>query len=95
LIYINSFNSIVYCDPPYKGTKQYSGDLKQFNYDAFWNWVRILSEKNIVYVSEYLAPVDFEQIWEKTAKSSLRSNDVISGYKESTEKLFILKGLRK
>lgn len=50
-------NSIIYCDPPYKGTTQYH---VKFDHDAFWDWVREkVSEGHTVYVSEYSAPKDF------------------------------------
>ena len=32
-------NSIIYCDIPYQGTKQYSTS-KDFNHSNFWNWCR-------------------------------------------------------
>ena len=50
---------IVYCDPPYSGTKcdSYSG----FDNAAFWNWARTVP----CYVSEYRAPSGFIPIWEK------------------------------
>lgn len=83
-------NSIVYCDPPYEGTKKYKVD--EFNYEFFWNWVRTLSKQgHIVYVSEYKAPADFECIWQKAAKSSLSANGKTGSNKISVEKLFRLK----
>jgi len=79
-------NSIVYCDPPYKGTTKYAND---FDHNVFWSWVRNISEQgHKVYVSEYNAPDDFECIWSKLAKSSLSANGVAGGNKESTERLF-------
>jgi len=81
-------NSIVYCDIPYQGTKQYSTS-KDFNYIQFWNWARDISKQgHTVYVSEYNAPNDFECVWSKSAKSSLSANGKIGGNKESVEKLF-------
>lgn len=85
-------NSIVYCDIPYEGTKQYSTS-KGFNYNQFWDWVRSTTLKgNQVFVSEYKAPEDFVCVWEKEAKSSLKANGVIKGNKLSTERLFIYCG---
>lgn len=85
-------NSIVYCDIPYEGTKQYSTS-KGFNHSQFWNWVRSTTIKgHQVFVSEYKAPDDFVCVWEKEAKSSLRANDVVGGNKVSTERLFIYCG---
>lgn len=43
-------NSVIYCDPPYKGTATY---LQQFDHEAFYNWAE--KQKNI-YISEYQMP---------------------------------------
>lgn len=51
-------DSVVYADPPYKGTQQY-GNL--FDHDAFWEWCR--SREFPVYISEQEAPDDFVQIF--------------------------------
>lgn len=55
-------NSIVYCDPPYANTIKYKDD---FDSERFWQWVRELSVRCEVYVSEYSAPDDFICIFEK------------------------------
>lgn len=81
-------NSIIYCDPPYENTTKYSN---YFNHDKFWQWCREMSKDNLVFVSEYSAPEDFECIWEKEAKSSLSANGKSGGNKISTEKLFRFK----
>lgn len=87
-------NSIVYCDIPYEGTKQYSTS-KGFNHSQFWDWVRDKSkEGHQVFVSEYKAPEDFVCVWEKEAKSSLKANSVIGGNKKSIEKLFVYKNAK-
>ena len=49
------YDCLIYCDIPYKDTKQYNTSLN-FDYDRFWNWAERMSEKNIVLVSEYQAP---------------------------------------
>lgn len=83
--------SIIYCDIPYKNTKQYSTS-KNFDHDLFWSWCRRMAEKgHQVWISEYCAPNDFECVWEKKAKSSLSANSNAGGNKESTERLFALK----
>ena len=51
-------NSVIYCDPPYKGTETYKQD---FNHDKFYEWC--LQQKNI-YISEYDMPSDFKCIFE-------------------------------
>ena len=52
---------LFYCDPPYKGTLQYSKE--KFDYDFFYEWCRRLSKNNIVLISEYTMPEDFKCIW--------------------------------
>lgn len=83
-------NSIIYCDPPYSGTKQYSTS-KDFNHNRFFEWCREKSkEGHSIFVSEYNAPSDFKIVWEKQVKSSLSANSVGGGNKNSIEKLFTL-----
>lgn len=49
--------SIIYCDPPYRGTYTYG---QYFNHRTFWNWARKMGMLgHRVYVSEYNAPKDF------------------------------------
>lgn len=78
---------LIYCDPPYKGTTSYKG-TDQFDHDAFWQWVRARSKHNIVIVSEYEAPDDFECVLEIETKTDMRTN---SGKEKRIEKLFRLK----
>ena len=59
----NYQGALVYCDPPYKNTKQY-GISKDFNHATFWDWVRVQSKSSIVIVSEEQAPLGFQSIWE-------------------------------
>jgi len=81
-------NSIIYCDPPYKGTTDYG---TRFDHDSFWEWVRFVSRKgHTVFVSEYSAPPDFVCVWHKEAKSSLSANGVVGGSKTSVERMFTL-----
>lgn len=80
-------NSIIYCDIPYKDTKQYVTS-KDFNHTEFWEWVRIKTrEGHKVYISEYQAPEDFICIWSKEVTNSMNTKTT---YKP-TEKLFTLK----
>lgn len=77
-------NSIIYCDPPYQNTKQYSTS-KNFDYDKFWEWCREMTRKgHSVFISEYNAPNDFECVWSKEVTNSMNSTIT---YKP-TEKLF-------
>lgn len=76
--------SIIYCDPPYMNTTGYADGL---NHDEFWQWCRErVYDGHKVYVSEYQAPDDFIQIWEKSVQNCLNLN------KNATEKLFIYEG---
>lgn len=90
-IHINTYSdieipkgSVIYCDPPYKDTKQY-GTSKHFNHEEFWQWVREISKENIVFVSELQAPNDFVAIWEQELKIAMNNNTS----KVNVEKLFI------
>ena len=50
-------NSLIYCDPPYEGTKGYKDKI---NHKVFWQWCRDKSnEGHTIFVSEYNAPDDF------------------------------------
>lgn len=84
-------SSLIYCDPPYWGTKAYAAAKKSgFCTDDFWQWCRDMCNKgHKVFISEYTAPEDFVCIWEKGLTSSMRANGVVSGAKLSTERLFV------
>lgn len=74
---------VIYCDPPYQGTKQYA-NATEFDYDDFWNTMRKWSKYNIVIISEQSAPNDFKCIWEQEVSRSIKAKDK----SKSTEKLF-------
>lgn len=80
--------SLVYCDPPYKGTKQYNTS-KNFDHNVFWEWCREISKHSIVIVSELDAPEDFKCIWEQEIKRTIDNNKRT----KSVEKLFIQEGV--
>lgn len=65
-------HSVIYCDIPYKGTKQYLYS-KGFNYDAFYTWAeKKAAAGHDVFVSEYEAPASWECVWElEHSKNSL------------------------
>ena len=66
-------NSIIYCDIPYRGTKQYSTS-KDFDYKSFYNWCRNMKiHGHKVFISEYDAPNDFTCVWEKEVVNSMNS----------------------
>lgn len=79
-------NCLFYIDPPYRGCKQY--DKQSINYNEFYDFLRKLSENNIVLVSEYNMPDDFKCIWQKERKVLQKSDRVIG--EKAVEKLFIL-----
>lgn len=80
----NISNSLIYCDPPYKDTKQYNTS-KNFNHDMFWEWCRTMSKNNIVIISEEKAPKDFICIWEQNVKRTIDNNKRIN----KTERMFV------
>lgn len=77
-------NSIIYCDIPYKDTKQYTTS-KNFNHLEFWEWCKKMTNKgHQIFVSEYNAPPDFKCVWSGNIKSYMKAGRS----KEVTEKLF-------
>lgn len=81
-------NSIIYCDIPYYGTKEYRECKNKFNHEEFWRWCREKkAEGHTIFVSEYNAPDDFICVWEKQVNSSLTKD---TGAKKATEKLFTI-----
>lgn len=83
-------NSVVYCDPPYQNTSQKGyADNNSFDYTYFWDWVREISKRCIILVSEYNAPEDFNCIWEKEVSTNLS----VQKRKKDIEKLFIHKSI--
>lgn len=84
---IDTENAVIYCDPPYDNTKEYSVSRK-FDYEEFWRWVRKMSVNNIVLVSCNEAPEDFECIWQKDVKRTMNSADTKL---RAIERLYIIK----
>jgi len=79
-------NSLVYCDPPYQGTTGYKTGV--FNHEEFFEWCRQTAKNgNIVYVSEYNAPEDFELVWQGEVKTGFTSKRK-SATHTAVEKLF-------
>ena len=76
-------DSVIYCDPPYRGTSSYS-KAKHFNHERFFEWA--LRQTVPVYVSEYAMPEEFVEVaaWQKRCKMSQTSNSL-----RTTEKLFV------
>lgn len=75
--------SIIYCDPPYKGTTNYKN---YFDHQQFWDWCNdMVNRGHKVFVSEYNAPENWKCIWQKQVNSSLTKD---TGSKKAVEKLF-------
>lgn len=85
-------NFVIYCDIPYKNTTKYSTS-KDFPYEEFYDWCKKMSKDNIVLVSEYDMPDDFECIWTKETTTQIDSNRNANDDKNKrVEKLFIYRG---
>ena len=81
-------DAVVYCDPPYVNTTGYT--VGQFDTNEFWDYMRQLSKRCDVYISEESAPDDFECIWSKEKVRTLEKSDNVGRVK--VEKLFKYKG---
>jgi|LauGreDrversion4_2_1035121.scaffolds.fasta_scaffold598811_1 DNA adenine methylase len=81
-------NSLIYCDPPYRGVRKYVGNVK-FDSDVFWEVCRNWSKQgHIVFVSEYEAPTDFECVWSKEISASANNSIKTGQGLKAVEKLF-------
>ena len=79
-------DSLIYCDPPYQGTTGYKTGA--FNHEEFFQWCRDMKAKgNIVFVSEYNAPDDFELVWQGEIKTNFSSTRETATH-NAVEKLF-------
>lgn len=80
--------AIVYADPPYANTTGYT--IGGFDTYEFWDYMRQLSKRCDVYISEESAPDDFECVWSKEKVRTLEKSDNVGRVK--VEKLFKYKG---
>ena len=63
---------VIYCDPPYAGTKPYEG-APRFDHALFWSRVQGWERAGVpCFVSEYACPIPHRVVWSKTHKSSVR-----------------------
>ena len=76
------------CDPPYQGTTGYKTGA--FDHGKFFNWCRDQAKKNVVFVSEYNAPDDFECVWQGEVKTNFASQRKTATH-NAVEKLFRVK----
>ena len=58
----------IYCDPPYADTLGYNST---FSTEEFWNWASEKSDSHDVFISEYRAPDDWVEIWNKAKRQSV------------------------
>ena len=73
--------SVIYCDIPYKNTKQYKS---RFDHEAFYDWAE--KQEHPVYISSYEMPKErFKCIWEMTTNSILNADRP----KRVIERLFV------
>jgi site-specific DNA-adenine methylase len=81
-------SDVVYCDPPYRNTANYTGTEK-FDHGKFWSIAQAWSVSGVhVFVSEYNAPDGWVSIFEQA--HAVRINGGTKGSK--IEKLFVWKG---
>ena len=86
--------AVVYCDPPYSGgksrTKAHRFD--DFDVDAYYDWVRGMSQRCVVIRSTFDAPEDFVTIhdWGDTRVTHLNGRDRAD--RPTTEKLIRYEG---
>lgn len=86
---LNIINSLIYCDPPYQSTTGYK--TGEFNHDEFFDWCRLMAAKgNLVFVSEYNAPNDFDCVWQGEQKTNFSSSRKKATH-NAVEKLFTIK----
>ena len=78
-------NCLIYCDIPYKSSTGYK--TGEFDYDKFYVWCRNQAKKNVVFVSEYEMPDDFECVWQGEIKTNFASNRKKATH-NAVEKLF-------
>lgn len=79
-------NSIIYLDPPYKDTKKAYRN-NDIDYEEFYRWCKDVSKDNIVLISGYYMPDDFEVVFEfARARSTVQSGQHESKY----EKLYMI-----
>ncbi len=82
----NEYNSVIYCDPPYKNVTTYGN---KFDYEVYYNWCRKQRDNGcIVLCSEYEMPDDFKCIWEKEHSVNFDANRKTK--QKRVEKLFVL-----
>jgi len=87
LDFLNSKNSIIYCDPPYKNNNLLNELFIKFDSNLFWDFIKKLNafKSNIIFVSEIECPLKNIVIKEFNSYSTNASKT-----KRYTEKLFLI-----
>ena len=80
-------NCIIYCDPPYKNTSGYKTGV--FDHDKFYAWCKDQAKNNLVFISEYEMPDEFECVWEGEVKTNFASSRKRATH-IATEKLYMI-----
>lgn len=80
---------LIYCDPPYENSTSYK--TGSFDHTMFFDWCREQAKNNVVFVSEYNAPDDFECVWQGEVLTNFASQRE-SPTNKAVEKLFRVKG---
>ena len=77
-------DAVIYCDPPYADTHEYTAD--GFDHDAFYSWC--LEQTQPLFISEYNMPKDEFVCVAEWRKASLRNNEAGKDRTFKIEKLF-------
>ena len=85
--YLGVKGAVIYCDIPYFNVSGYG--KQKFDYERFYDFCRVMAVNNYVFISEFYMPEDFECIWSRERKISLKSMREVSD--NAVEKLFVVK----
>lgn len=73
----NPKGHLIYCDPPYLNNKLKNEHFVGFDHTAFWELMRKWSKRNIVVVSEAVAPKDWKCVWAAESNCSTRHGNKV------------------
>ena len=82
-------NKVVYLDPPYRNNR-IGGRFAKFDTEAFWKRAREwVDAGNLVFVSEWEAPDDWECVWETTMSCGHSNRS-----KQFPDRVYVCSGLK-
>lgn len=88
--------AVVYCDPPYSGgrTRTKAHRFDDFDVDAYYGWVRDLSQRCVVVCSTFDAPEDFVTVhdWGDTRPVQFAGTTHARAERPTTERLIRYEG---